>query len=654
MRDISVVWRGTMLAFMVGSATMPGAALSQTASSVPAVPAAPSVADTADGAVRFGSLEAVQQISLSPNGERVAFIAPAAGLRNELFVVATTEGARPQRILVASGAPEQLHWCAWESDDRLICEIGGRRQVGDDVQGFERLVALDPDGGNVIVLGAAGSRTRYGGGLIDWLPAEPGQILMTMPSGSVDRVDVRTNQNRTLYPARDIPAAYLTDGNGTIRVMVTQQVVADAQLVGTQRFYYRMQGSTDWRPMSASSVLASDGFRPAMVDGPGNRVIGFQKIDGRDAVLAYPLDGSDVPQTVYAHPEVDVDDLVRIGAQRRFVGVSFATERRQTAYFDPAVERQAASLSRALGGRQVHVIASSDNDSRLLIWAGSDVDAGTYYLFTPATRQLRPLLVERPQLAAVTLSPVRPITFTAADGTSIPGYLTLPPGRTDARGLPAVVMPHGGPSARDEWGFDWLSQYLAQQGYAVLQPNFRGSSGYGDAWYQHNGFQSWRTAIGDVTDGGRWLVADQGVDAARLSIVGWSYGGYAALQSAVLAPGLFRSVVAVAHVTDLAALRRDAQRYVTGDIQRDFIGVGPHVREGSPAQNAASITVPVLMFHGTLDTNVAVEQSRIMQRELLRARRSVELVEYPGLEHSLMTGEARQDMLRRITAFLPH
>ncbi|MEI9851159.1 MAG: alpha/beta fold hydrolase [Sphingomonas sp.] len=124
-------------------------------------------------------------------------------------------------------------------------------------------------------------------------------------------------------------------------------------------------------------------------------------------------------------------------------------------------------------------------------------------------------------------------------------------------------MPHGGPGARDEWGFDWLAQFFAARGYAVLQPNFRGSAGYGEDWFLENGFKSWRTAIGDVNDGGRWLVG-QGIAApAKLAIVGWSYGGYAALQSAVLDPELFKAIVAIAPVTDLGALKEESRWFTT-------------------------------------------------------------------------------------------
>ncbi|MGH6632502.1 MAG: alpha/beta hydrolase family protein, partial [Sphingopyxis sp.] len=306
----------------------------------------------------------------------------------------------------------------------------------------------------------------------------------------------------------------------------------------------------------------------------------------------------------------------------------------------------------ALGGKDVYFVDASADESQWLVWTGSDIDPGRYYRFTPAEKKLRPLLDDRPLLTGRVLSPVKPISYAAADGTKIPGYLTLPPGRTDAKGLPAIVMPHGGPSARDEWGFDWIAQFFAQKGYAIVQPNFRGSSGYGDQWYQNNGFKSWRTAIGDVTDAGRWL-ANEGADPARLSIVGWSYGGYAALQSGALAPDLFKKIVAIAPVSDLAKMKQEAEKYTSGALVRDFIGSGPHVREGSPAKNAAAIKAPVLMFHGTLDQNVDIEQSRLMKRAIEDAGKTAELIEYPGLAHSLNDSDVRSDMLNRVAAFLP-
>ena len=213
-------------------------------------------------------------------------------------------------------------------------------------------------------------------------------------------------------------------------------------------------------------------------------------------------------------------------------------------------------------------------------------------------------------------------------------------------------MPHGGPSARDEWGFDWLAQFFAARGYAVLQPNFRGSSGYGDSWFQENGFRSWKTAIGDVDDGGRWLIKEGIADPKRLAIVGWSYGGYAALQSPVLAPDLFKAIVAIAPVTDLSTLREEHRNFQDFRLVDTFIGRGDHVKEGSPAQNVAAIKAPVLLFHADQDRNVGIGESRMMASRLRNAGKQVELVEYKGLDHQIDDSDARIAMLDKADSFL--
>jgi dipeptidyl aminopeptidase/acylaminoacyl peptidase len=299
----------------------------------------------------------------------------------------------------------------------------------------------------------------------------------------------------------------------------------------------------------------------------------------------------------------------------------------------------------------VSFVDASADESKLLLWAGSDVDPGRFFLFDKTTKSLTEVLPVRPELAKTQLAAVKPVNFPAADGTMIPGYLTLPPG-SDGKNLPVIVMPHGGPDARDEWQFFWLPQYFANRGYAVLQPNYRGSTGYGTNWFQKNGFQSWRTAIGDVDDGGRWLLKEGIAAPGKIAIVGWSYGGYAALQSAVLDPGLYKAVVAIAPVTDLQTMLDREEGFSDYKLLEAQIGKGPHVVEGSPARNADRIKVPVLMFQGDLDMNVAIEQSRIMESRLKAAGGSVERIEYKGLDHQLDDDKVRAEMLDRIDTFL--
>lgn len=343
---------------------------------------------------------------------------------------------------------------------------------------------------------------------------------------------------------------------------------------------------------------------------------------------------------------------MRIGRSARVVGVSFSSEYREVEFFDPGLAALRKALGKALPGQpSVTFVDSSEDESKLVMFVGSDVDPGRYYLFDKGTRKLEEILPLRKALADRKLAEMKPVQFPAADGTMIPAYLTLPPGRT-GKNLPAIVMPHGGPSSRDEWGFDWLVQFYAARGFAVLQPNFRGSAGYGQAWFQKNGFQSWRTAIGDVDDAGRWLVSSGIAAKEKLAIVGWSYGGYAALQSGVLDPGLYKAIVAVAPVTDLELLRSDRLRYSDYAIVNDMIGNGPHVSQGSPAQNAAVFQAPVLMFHGDWDMNVDIDQAQRMESRLKSAGKKVELVTFPGLSHSLVDSEARKRLLVQSDAFL--
>ena len=632
--------------------------------------AAPAAADPADN---FGVRESIESIALSPGGTHLAYVAPSQGQGSRLFVVDLASGESRQTTAV-DGRSQRLGGCNWVSDQRLVCTIFGLTDSPGQVMIVSRIVALNADGSNVRVLGQTdGSFSRatnlWGGQVIDWLSGQEGEILLgqnfipDQRTGStierrdrgygVVRVDTRNLSTRRVESGRLHAADYISDGRGNIRIMGMQPPRGETGMTGEVITYmYRRQGSDDWQAFGSYNIMSRDGMLPVAVDATLNAAYVFEKTNGRVAVFRVALDGSGRREQVAAHDRVDVDGLIRIGRSERVVGASFATERRQTIYFDEELRTLAERLSRALPGLPlIRVIDASQDESKLLLLAGSDTDPGRYYIYEKATRRLNEIMLARPQLEGVQLAQVRPISYPAADGTMVPAYLTLPPGGS-GRGLPAIVLPHGGPSARDEWGFDWLVQFYANRGYAVIQPNFRGSEGYGDAWFQRNGFQSWRIAIGDVSDAGRWLVREGIADPARLAVVGWSYGGYAALQSAAVNPDLFKAVVAIAPVTDLNLLKEESRGWSDFRLNRDFIGSGPHVREGSPAQNAASIRVPVLMFHGDLDRNVGILQSRTMNDRLRDAGRQSELVVFPGLDHYIEDSAARTQMLRRSDTFL--
>jgi dipeptidyl aminopeptidase/acylaminoacyl peptidase len=634
----------------------------------------PAAAPPADPVAAFGVRERLQDVSLSPNGTRLAFISPGPGQGNMLYTVNLAGGSTPVLATTASGSPERLSGCSWVSEDRLACTVymvAEAAAIGP--VGATRIIALDADGKNLKMLSRESRPDdlyfSFGGGRIVDISAGDGSLLMGrqyVPEGKIgtrmedkregyglDRIDTRTLSAKVVEPAKRHASRYISDGQGNIRLMSTSDIAgATGMQSGKINYFYRTKTSRDWQSLGSANAISEEGFFPVAVDPKLDIAYGLKRHQGRDALFSLALDGSNRETLVFAHPQVDVDGTIGIGRSNRVVAATYATDKREAVYFDPELQRLAASLSKALPGLPlIRFVDASADENKLLLWAGSDTDPGRYYLFDKKESSLNELMLARPELEGATLAPMKAITYKASDGTEVPAYLTMPVGGAQ-KNLPAIVMPHGGPSARDEWGFDWLAQFFASRGYAVLQPNYRGSSGYGESWFKNQGFKSWKTAIGDVNDAGRWLAAQGIADPAKLAIVGWSYGGYAALQSGALDPDMYKAVVAIAPVTDLAALVEESRDYSDSRYVTAMIGSGPHVSEGSPTQNARKLKAPVLMFHGDRDLNVPILQARRMERRLKEAGKKVELIVYPKLDHQIDDSTARKDMLKRTDDFL--
>lgn len=655
-----------MIAVALAGAVMPAGAQEAT-------PAGSTPVESATAGALFGVREQVQHIDISPDGKRVVYVAPGPG-RFTVAHVADLASGESHPVLQSGSGSDRLAWCNFAGNTRLVCRFNDIVEEAGMLVPYSRLVALGTDGKDVAMLGQERSHydarvRQFDGDILDWLPGEDGAVLMardyipeTGKIGTrfvrkadgmgVDRIDTTTMRATQVEAPIKHADFFISDGRGKVRIKgYRPERGATGQLASRIVYDYRLPGSGEWAPFSTWDDGV--GMMPIEVDADTNSAYVLKMLDGRRALYRVALDRSLATELVYENDRVDVDDVVRIGRGSRVIGVTYAEEKRHVIYFDDEYRKLSIALGKVLPDQPlVDFIGSSADNGKLLIRTGSDSDPGHYYVFDKAATTLNEILLARPALEGVRLASVKPITYAAGDGTAIPGYLTLPPGREDARGLPAVVLPHGGPSARDEWGFDWLAQFLAHQGYAVLQPNYRGSAGFGDAWLHENGFKSWRTSIGDVTDAARWLVAQGIADPDRLAIVGWSYGGYAALQSGVTEPGLFKAIVAIAPVTDLDMLKRDARGYTSASLVAEEVGSGPHVKAGSPLQNVERIEAPVLLFHGDLDLNVDVQQSRSMDAKLRAAGKASELVVYAGLEHSLADSDARAGMLDRIAAFL--
>lgn len=342
----------------------------------------------------------------------------------------------------------------------------------------------------------------------------------------------------------------------------------------------------------------------------------------------------------------------------RLAGFGRVDDKRIFDWFDPGMKAIEDALPKVLGeDYRISVESYAEDPRKLIAYIEGADDAGSYYFIDLTTGDGSMLGADYPDIPVEWITQKQAISYPAADGLTIPGYLTLPPFKA-ATNLPLIVLPHGGPEARDFVDFDWQTQVLASRGYAVLQPNFRGSDGYGQDFVAAGHGQWGRKMQTDLSDGVRYLVSKGMVDPKRVAILGASYGGYAAMAGATLDQGVYNCSVAIAGVSDLEDLVQWEDNKTGNDngtgVQywKRFMGDKAGWADVSPARQAGKAYCPLLLIHGTDDTVVPISQSQRMESAMKSAGKSVELITYKGQDHWETVGPARVQMMKDALTFL--
>lgn len=603
----------------------------------------------------FGADPAVWGMRLSPDGQRVsALMRHSSGI--PIATVTDLRGGKPKLIL-ASDAKKKLNiqWCDWANDQRLLCGYYGVMRVRRELVPITRLVAVNEDGSNQQVLAQREQRGEWSFNqdeVVDWLSRDREHILMEIKKGrgeGVSSVNIYRNKVKVVERARDNAWGWVSDGHGGIRLRLESNRHKAS-------WRYKPTEGAIWGTLHQYDVDDhTEVFGPAGFGEDPSQLFVWDKHEGRVSIFSIDLSTNPTVESrnqklVYSHPEADLDGVARIGRHRRTIGVSYSTDKPHVDYFDEAIQRVDAALSPKLPDQIISYVSESWDRRFYLIRTSSDVGSGTYYRFDVKTKTLARIASVYPHMDDISLNPMKPIRYPSDDGVEIPSYLSMPAGLEGP--FPTVILPHGGPLSRDEWGFDFLVQYLTARGYAVLQSNYRGSGGYGDEWAGEGAYRAWKRAMTDLEFGARHLIQEGIADPDRLCVLGWSYGGYAALMSAIEYPNRYRCAVSIAGVSDPASLVRDSwgigRRQRKSQIGTDM----EELRKASPRRRAEEIQVPVLLFHGDRDLNVPVEHSTKMRSALKRAKKQVDYVEYEDVEHSIRDQGYRVDMLQRIGEFL--
>lgn len=587
----------------------------------------------------YGRLPHIADVEITPDGRTIAYLAQGGG-HTQVVVQRIDDGEILRRLDFQESKIRGLRWV----DNNFVLIYRSVANFGNPIRWeWPQVVALNVESGATEQL----LDVNYGisnVGIYDGRPV----AYMYGPRGLL-RVDVQTGRAREHFQDNSYYVAdYQVEADGTV-TLYERNERPDWEL-------YSMRSGTSRRVQHTRASLDVPSFWGMSADGRDALVRYWNEAESQWRVHPVSLDSGEIGAPITP----DTETGVLFDYNRHMIGTYRTTLFTAYDFIDPELDALWAQISGSFPASQVYLTSFTPDFSRLVIYVEGTGRPGSYFIFDRSSSSLTAIGNTYPEIAPEDVAEVRHVRYRASDGFEVPAFLTLPPGRSPEN-LPLVVLPHGGPAARDTVGFDWVAQALASRGYAVLQPNFRGSTGYGHA-HLSAGYGEWgRRMQSDLSDGITYLAGRGMVDPSRVCIFGMSYGGYAALAGVTLQSGVYRCAVSVAGVSDVQdMLQEDQRRYgsqsTTMRWQFRYIGVDsvndPRLQDISPLGAAANGSAPVLLIHGRDDSVVPYRHSERMDRALRNAGRPVEFVQLREEDHGLSREPTRIQALTAAVAFI--
>ena len=585
---------------------------------------------------------ASRDYDLSPDGETLSFLQPWESRMN--IFIRPTAGGEAKRV--TSEKDRDIRSYAWKGNKVLVY---GMDDKGDENFHLKR---VDLKSGEVKDLTPF---PKVRSDIIDDLQdVSETDMLITLNKRNPEifdayRINVETGEMKMVAENPGKVSNWITDHAGVIRAATeTDGVNASLLTRPDEKTPFKKVLTTDFREQLNPQFYTFDNKNLYAVSNIGRDKAAVVTID--------PANGKELEQ-IYQNPDVDVDALAYSKKRKVITFATFTTWKPERKFFDTQTDAMYKTLAEKLPGYEVEVVANDKAEDKFIVMASNDRTPGTRNLFDAKTGSLTKLAEVAPWLPENELAPMKPIEYKSRDGLTIHGYLTLPLGR-DPKNLPVVINPHGGPWARDTWGFNPEVQFLANRGYAVLQMNFRGSTGYGRKFWEAS-FKQWGQSMqNDITDSVQWLIKQGIADPKRIAIYGGSYGGYATLAGVTFTPNLYAAAVDYVGVANMFTFMKTIPPYwkpfldmfheMVGDPEKDKA----MMEAVSPVMHAEKIKTPLFIVQGAHDPRVNKAESDQMVAALKKRGVDVEYMVKDNEGHGFHNEENRFDFYGAMEKFL--
>ncbi|MDP2685751.1 MAG: S9 family peptidase [Aequorivita sp.] len=466
------------------------------------------------------------------------------------------------------------------------------------------------------------------------------------------RININTGEMKLLYENPGNITGWGTDHDGKLRLALKTDGVNNSIL-------YRANETDKFKEVITTNFKET--LSPLFFDFDNGHVVYALSNLGRDktAAVKYDLKENKEVEEIYSHEEVDINNIYYSDKRKVLTSISYTTAKTHQMFLDEQTKEFYAKLETEIGENNEYYITSSNkNEDKFLVYVANDKSRGSYYFFDKQSDELRKIADLSPWLNPDQMASMSPIKYTSRDGLTINGYLTLPVGR-EAKNLPVIINPHGGPWARDNWGYNPEVQLLANRGYAVLQMNFRGSTGYGREFWEKS-FKQWgQTMQNDITDGVHWLIDEGIADSTRVAIYGGSYGGYATLAGITNTPDLYAAAVDYVGVSNLFTFMETIPPYWEPMKEMIYEMVGnPNTNDSimmkanSPVFQVDKIKAALFVAQGANDPRVNKDESDQMVEALQKKGVHIQYMLKEDEGHGFRNEENRFDFYNAMTEFL--